>query len=114
MRAWHLQPKAKGDFCPVKLLSSVWLPGPSQSHALGAGSEPRQKGTGHKHAVASEVMDGVKLLSTLVSRWWFLREKANSAWEMQEQEWELKAWIQGDPKRGKSAKEGKEMVLRKA
>lgn len=94
---------------------SLCLPGPSQSHTPGTGSEPGrayEKRRGHWHAVVAEMMEGfVKVSSPLVSRCCFLRRKAISAWDMQELEWELRAEIQGDPKRGKSAKGDRETLV---
>lgn len=52
----------------------------------------------------------MEVSSPLVSKCCFLRRKANSAWDMQEQEWELRAEIQGNSKRGKSAKGHREML----
>lgn len=96
------------------LSCSLCLPGPSQSHSPVTGSEPgqaKEKGRGHWHEVVPEVMEGVKVSSPLLSRCWFLRRKANSARDMQEQKWELRAEIQGNPKRGKSAEADRETLF---
>lgn len=114
MQSMESTAKSQRWLCPAKLLVCVWLPGPSQGHGPGAGSEPAwasTKGTGHRHAVVPEVMEWVKVLSTPVSRCWFLRGKTNSSWRMQEQEWEFGAWIQGDTKWYKNVKEGREMLV---